>query len=73
VVIAGGVAANGELRRQLAERLPIAITYPAPELCTDNAVMVASLGYFVVQKISPTDPRAVEVQPSISMTKTAWN
>jgi N6-L-threonylcarbamoyladenine synthase len=73
VVIAGGVAANAELRRQLAERLPIVITYPAPELCTDNAVMVASLGYFVAQKISPTDPRAVEVKPSISMTKTAWN
>lgn len=37
VVIAGGVAANQELRCQLAERLPIAIDYPPMELCTDNA------------------------------------
>ena len=73
VVIAGGVAANQELRRQLAERLPIKITYPAPELCTDNAAMVASLGYFMAQKIPPADLHTIEVQPSISMTKTAWN
>jgi N6-L-threonylcarbamoyladenine synthase len=73
VVIAGGVAANQELRRQLAERLPIAITYPAPELCTDNAVMVASLGYFMAKKTPPAGPRGIEVNPSISMTETAWN
>jgi N6-L-threonylcarbamoyladenine synthase len=73
VVIAGGVAANLELRRQLAERLPIEIEYPPIELCTDNAAMVASLGYFMAQKVAPTDPQGVEVQPSISMTKTAWN
>ena len=73
VVIAGGVAANQELRRELAERLPIEITYPAPALCTDNAAMVASLGYFVAAKIPPSDPRTTEVNPSISMTQTAWN
>ncbi|MCL2173869.1 hypothetical protein FWH58_01020, partial [Candidatus Saccharibacteria bacterium] len=73
VVIGGGVAANQELRRQLAERLPIAIEYPPMNLCTDNAAMVASLGYFMAQKIPPTDPRDVEVNPSISMTLTAWN
>ncbi len=73
VVIAGGVAANQELRRTLAERLPIDIKFPPIEFCTDNAAMVASLGYFEANKIQPTDPRIIEVQPSISMTKTAWN
>jgi N6-L-threonylcarbamoyladenine synthase len=73
VVIAGGVAANTELRRQLAERLPITITFPPMNLCTDNAAMVASLGYFVAQKKTAANPRNVEVNPSISMTKTAWN
>jgi len=73
VVIGGGVAANQELRCQLAERLPITIKYPAPELCTYNAAMVASLGYFMASKISPTNPLDVEIQPSVSMTKTAWN
>ncbi len=72
VVIAGGVAANQELRRQLKEALPIAIEYAPMSLCTDNAAMIASLGYFMAQKVEPTDPLDVEVQPSISMTKTAW-
>lgn len=72
VVIAGGVAANQELRRQLRERLPIPTTFPAPSLCTDNAAMVASLGYFKAQKVAPTDPRHLEVIPSISMDQTVW-
>ena len=73
VVIAGGVAANQELRRQLSERLPIAIDYAPMNLCTDNAAMIASLGYFYAQGNEPTDPRDLEVIPSISMSKTAWS
>ncbi len=72
VVIAGGVAANQELRRQLSNRLPIAIKYAPPQLCTDNAAMIATLGYFMAQKIDPSDPYDFEVIPSLSMTKTAW-
>ena len=69
VVIAGGVAANQELRRILSERLPIAIDYAPMNLCTDNAAMVASLGYFQSQRQAPIDPFELEVQPSLSMTK----
>lgn len=72
IVIAGGVAANQELRRQLSERLPIAIEYAPITLCTDNAAMIASLGYFVAQKKQATSPFDLEVVPSLSMTKTAW-
>lgn len=72
VVIAGGVAANQELRRQLTARLPIAIDYAPMELCTDNAAMIASLGFFYAEANAPTDPRDLEVVPSLSMTKTAW-
>lgn len=67
VVIAGGVAANAELRRVLSERMPIAITYPAPQLCTDNAAMIASLGYFKSQKNQPSDPFDLEATPNLSM------
>ncbi len=67
VVIAGGVAANNELRRILSERIHLPIHYPVPELCTDNAAMVASLGYYRSLKNSPTDPMNVEVIPSLSM------
>lgn len=72
VVIAGGVAANQELRRQLSDRLPLAIEYAPINLCTDNAAMIASLGYYYAQKNEPTDPRDLEIIPSLSMTKTAW-
>ena len=73
VVIAGGVAANQELRRQLTERLPIDIEYAPMSLCTDNAAMIATLGYYYAQKNQPTDPADVEVIPSLSMAKTAWS
>lgn len=68
VVIAGGVAANQELRRQLKERLPITINYAAPQLCTDNAAMVATLAYYQAQRKKPCDPYTLEVVPSLSMT-----
>jgi N6-L-threonylcarbamoyladenine synthase len=72
VVIAGGVAANQELRRQLQERLPIAIEYAPMQLCTDNGAMIATLGCFYAANKQPTPPFTLEVQPSLSMTKTAW-
>ncbi len=73
VVIAGGVAANQELRRILAERLPIEIEYAPIQLCTDNAAMIATLGYYMSQETDPVDPYSLEVVPSLSMTKTSWN
>ncbi len=73
VVIAGGVAASQALRSALTARLPIAIEYAPMQLCTDNAAMIAALGYFYAQKKPATDPFDLEVQPSLSMTKTAWN
>lgn len=72
VVIAGGVAANTELRRQLKEALPIPIEYAPMSLCTDNAAMIAALGYYQAQALPPADPLDLEVTPSISMTRTAW-
>jgi N6-L-threonylcarbamoyladenine synthase len=71
-VIAGGVAANQELRRQLRDALPIAIEYVPMNLCTDNAAMIGALAYYYAEHNAPTDPRTLEVIPSISMTKTAW-
>ena len=68
VVIAGGVAANQELRRQLRHALPIDIEYAPIQLCTDNAAMIAALGYFRTQFDQPADPYDLEVQPSLSMT-----
>jgi N6-L-threonylcarbamoyladenine synthase len=68
VVIGGGVAASPELRRQLAERLPIDILYTDPKLCTDNGAMIAALGSFHAQLGLPTaDPYKLEIAPNLSM------
>ncbi len=72
VVIAGGVAADRDLRARLADRLPIPIEYAPMQLCTDNAAMIATLGYFYAQKMPASDPYSLEVVPSLSMTKTTW-
>lgn len=67
VVIAGGVAANNEIRRVAQERIPLEVIYPDFQFCTDNAAMIASLAYFESQLNSPSDPRLLDVEPSISM------
>lgn len=45
VVAAGGVAANSYLRKTLSERTGWKVYYPSLSLCTDNAAMVAGIGY----------------------------
>jgi N6-L-threonylcarbamoyladenine synthase len=68
VVIAGGVAASSELRRQLAERLPVAIAYTDPKLCTDNGAMIATLGCYQAKlHQTPADPYKLEVLPDLNM------
>ncbi len=68
VVIAGGVAANQELRRQLTDRIPIDIQYTDIKLCTDNGAMVASLGCFKAMNNQPTaDPYSLQIEPNLSM------
>jgi N6-L-threonylcarbamoyladenine synthase len=68
VIIGGGVAANSELRRQLAERIPIDVAYPSMKLCGDNGAMVATLGCFKAQLgAAPADPYTLETAPNLSM------
>jgi N6-L-threonylcarbamoyladenine synthase len=48
MVIAGGVAANRRLRQKLSQAAKengMELFAPPAELCTDNAVMIAALGY----------------------------
>ncbi len=46
VCVCGGVAANADLRQQLAVRLPVPYAIPPIWLCTDNAAMIASAGFY---------------------------
>ncbi len=48
VLLGGGVVRNRLLRREMSDKckdVGLRVYYPAPELCTDNAAMVAGLGY----------------------------
>lgn len=68
VVIAGGVAANSELRRQLAEAIPLPVDYPDIKLCTDNGAMIATLGCYQALLDQPAaDPYSLAIQPNLSM------
>ena len=68
VVIAGGVAANQELRSQLSNRLPIKINYASTSLCTDNAAMVATLGCFkMINGLKPSNPYSLAINPNLKM------
>jgi N6-L-threonylcarbamoyladenine synthase len=69
VVIAGGVAASGELRKQLTERLTsLPLEFPDLKLCTDNGAMVATLGAYKVHLGQPTsDPYTLDIAPNLSM------
>jgi N6-L-threonylcarbamoyladenine synthase len=64
VVIAGGVAANRELRRVLSEKLPQPINYASLNWCTDNAAMIGAAAYFQAQKTPPVNPRELAIIPT---------
>ena len=60
IVLAGGVACNSRLRQLSEERIRsegINVFMPSPALCTDNAAMIATLGYhmYADSRISTLD------------------
>ncbi|TDP55987.1 tRNA (adenosine(37)-N6)-threonylcarbamoyltransferase complex transferase subunit TsaD [Aminicella lysinilytica] len=58
LVIAGGVAANSELRRELKEachKEGIRLYAPEPVLCTDNGAMIAAAAYYKYKKEGADD------------------
>jgi len=67
-VIAGGVAANNELRSMVKKTIgdEISVLYPESALCTDNAAMVAYLSelYMVKGFTSPID---FDVSPNLKV------
>lgn len=64
IALAGGVSANQILRKRLEERLNpkgVEVVYPPIILCTDNAAMVASQGYFNL--IEGVEPAELDLSP----------
>ena len=67
-VIAGGVAANNELRSIVKKTIgdEISVLYPESALCTDNAAMVAYLSELYMEK-GFTSPIDFDVSPNLKV------
>ncbi len=66
-VIAGGVAANNQLRQKAHQMLPeISLSFPGLLYCTDNAAMVAFLGELKL-KAGYTSPINFGVKPNLQL------
>lgn len=68
LVVAGGVGANAELRRQLAQHCQakgVALHFPELTWCTDNGAMIALAAAMRLQAAveSPVPPGAFDVKP----------
>src|SRR5712691_5372022 len=69
VVLAGGVAANANLRTRLEQELrplKIRLSYPPIEFCTDNAAMVAGAAFFHLCR-GERHGLDLDVQPGLSL------
>ncbi|HLG74933.1 MAG TPA: tRNA (adenosine(37)-N6)-threonylcarbamoyltransferase complex transferase subunit TsaD [Ktedonobacteraceae bacterium] len=69
VILAGGVAANARLRARIEQELrplEVQLRYPAIELCTDNAAMIASAAYFHLS-LGEQHGLDLDVQPGLSL------
>jgi N6-L-threonylcarbamoyladenine synthase len=65
LIVAGGVAANTLLRQRLSA-LPLPVIIPPPELCTDNAAMIAAAAWWHLRRFPkrrmnfPPSPAALQ-------------
>jgi N6-L-threonylcarbamoyladenine synthase len=69
IVLGGGVVANTRLRKLMSERAAVEglrLLIPSPELCTDNAAMIACAGFYRLVRGERTD-LSVGAFPSLSL------
>jgi N6-L-threonylcarbamoyladenine synthase len=70
IVIAGGVAANSELRATMRERassVGVKVYYPRPLYCTDNAAMIGIAAYFKSKKLGFISDLTLKPIPNLSL------
>jgi len=71
IALAGGVSANAHLRKKMdeeANKSGAKVYYPPLNLCTDNAAMIASAGYFsFIENKSIVDPKTLVPTSNISL------
>ncbi|SJZ34291.1 tRNA (adenosine(37)-N6)-threonylcarbamoyltransferase complex transferase subunit TsaD [Selenihalanaerobacter shriftii] len=69
VILAGGVASNHQLRAELKTKLDdlkVDLYFPPPKLCTDNAAMIASVGYYRWQQGDRTE-YSLNAEPNLKL------
>ncbi|TIB83606.1 peptidase M22, glycoprotease [Wallemia mellicola] len=70
LVVSGGVASNGYLRKsltELIERQNMSIYFPAPSLCTDNAAMIAWAAHYKLANEDFSNPCTLMSRPKWSL------
>lgn len=70
IAVAGGVGANGALRDRLTEECAkrgLELYLPPKILCTDNAAMIASCGYFDIKSGKPFADLSLNADPSLEL------
>ncbi len=66
ILLAGGVSANKTLRARFLKNSAIPVLIPPSILCTDNAAMIASCGYFHFTQ-GKTDGLDLDVIPGLTL------
>ena len=71
IVLAGGVSANEKLRLKMdeeAKKIGANVFYPPISLCTDNAAMIASAGYYnFINNKAIVDPKTLVPTSTIAL------
>ena len=71
IVLAGGVSANALLRQKMDEeagKIGAKVFYPPIKLCTDNAAMIASAGYYnFINNKAIADPKTLVPTSTIAL------
>ncbi len=75
LVLGGGATANSRIRSLAQERCDAAgieLRVPKPRLCTDNGVMIATLGAHVIAGGAEPSPLTVATDPAMSVQISAY-
>ncbi|WP_299575521.1 tRNA (adenosine(37)-N6)-threonylcarbamoyltransferase complex transferase subunit TsaD [uncultured Williamsia sp.] len=75
LVLGGGATANSRIRSLAQERCAAAgvtLRVPRPRLCTDNGVMIATLGAHVIAGGTPPSALSVATDPGMSVQISAY-
>jgi N6-L-threonylcarbamoyladenine synthase len=74
LLLAGGVASNNRLKNKFVEKIKqlsfkVDFFIPEPNLCTDNAVYIASYAYF---NHKPTHWKQITANPELTITEVKY-